>query len=240
MFWNALNAIASTISMIAFVVTAIYIRGQLKSLEKDRLITITHSLFEVWQSNDFLKSQFWLLHKMKESNWAAFVESHRGDEGELAFHRVGSFYDRVGSLVMLDLIRKEQILPTVGGHAIAVWQRIEPLVKEARRIENSELFVNFERLLPACHDCYVPSLGAGVAVHPFSIEQPVVKVTPEELSRRLILGGTTCLTVIDARQPAQIHLDPETIPGALMILPSEINLRIGEIPRGRDVVVFCA
>ncbi len=53
MFWNALNAIASTISMIAFVFTALYVRGQLKSLEKDRFLTVTNDLFTLFQSDDF-------------------------------------------------------------------------------------------------------------------------------------------------------------------------------------------
>jgi len=48
---------------------------------------------------------------------------------------------------------------TIGGYAVAVWYRIEPLVKELRLRENAVLFQNYELLLPECHDCYVPGIG---------------------------------------------------------------------------------
>ncbi|MFO0953257.1 MAG: hypothetical protein U0835_19295 [Isosphaeraceae bacterium] len=246
MFWNALNAVASTVSMVAFVLTAVYVRGQLKSLEKDRFLTITNDLFMHWQSADFLKAQFWLLHTMRETSWTDFIRAHRADYGETAFHKVGSFYDRIGALVSQGLIRQEQILPTLGGHAIAVWKRIEPLVREARGIENSTLFVNFETLLPACHACYVPSLTGSAVVNPFALDQPrqnsdsetVRKVTPGELAKRL--RGDDRPSVLDLRHPPQFAQDPRTIPGALMLLLDEIEARRGQIPIDQDVVAFCA
>lgn len=242
MFWNALNAIASTISMVAFVLTAVFVRAQLKALEKDRFLTITNDLFMVWQSSEFMKAQLWLMHTMRQSTWSDFVESHRADDGEQAFHKVGSFYDRLGALVSQGLIRKEQILPTVGGHAIAVWQRIEPLVREARRIENSTLFANFEALLPACHECYVPALAGRGGVNPFAIVQPasevVAKLSPKDLSARLRSADPP--TVLDLRYSSQIEADPRTLPGALMMPAAEVEERLGEIPRERDVVASCA
>jgi hypothetical protein len=38
-----------------------------------------------------------------------------------ALHWVNGFYDRVGNLIRNRLIREDDILPTVGGFAIAVW-----------------------------------------------------------------------------------------------------------------------
>src|ERR1051326_7883653 len=104
MNWNAITAIASVISMIAFILTAIYVRGQVKGLEKDRFLAITNELFTVWQSAEFMEAQLWLLHRLQESTWEEFVQAHRGDFGEGAFHRVGSFYDRLGTLVRLGLV----------------------------------------------------------------------------------------------------------------------------------------
>jgi hypothetical protein len=49
------------------------------------------------------------------------------------------------------------VLDTVAGLAIAVWQKIGPLVLEARLIENSTLFQDYERMLPRCYECYVPT-----------------------------------------------------------------------------------
>ena len=239
MFWNALNAIASTISMIAFVFTALYVRGQLKSLEKDRFLTITNDLFTIFQSDEFLRAQFWVLHSLEETTWTEFVEKHRTDYGELAFHRVGSFYDRIGSLIRSDLVSEEQILRNVGGYAIAVWRKIQPLVHEARGIENSELFASFEWMLPACHECYVPKLGLGVKVSPFDLEQPVDRIEVKTLARRLG-NKEDAPTVLDVRHPSQVAEDPMLIPGSLLIPADEVARRVEEIPVGRDVVVLCA
>lgn len=241
-FWNALNAIASTVSMVAFVLTAVYVRGQLKALEKDRFLNVTNDLFTVFQSNEFMQSQLWILHTMKETTWADFVAAHRGDTGEIAFHRVGSFYDRVGSLIRLNLVNQEQILPTIGGYAIAVWQKIAPLVKEARRIENSSLFDGFERMLPACYECYVPALADGQNVKPFSLIQPssagTDTIAPRDLARRL--KGDDRPTVLDVRRAEQVEADPKTLPHALWVLPELVESIMESLPRDRDIVVLCA
>ena len=170
--WSAITAVATVVSMVAYVLTAFYVRAELKSVDKDRYLTVTNDLFSVWQSVDFMDAQLWLLHRMEETTWESFVRAHRADKGEAAFHRVGGYYDRVGTLVRMGLVNSEEILSTIGAHAIAVWQKIEPLVREARRVENSSLFGDFERLLPACYECYVPNLGLSARVNPFSLQQP--------------------------------------------------------------------
>ena len=159
MYWDAVTSIATTVSMIAFILTAIYIRDELKGQQKDRYLAITSDLYSVWQSRDFMEMQLWLIHRLEETTWKEFVAKHRSDFGEIAFHRVGSFYDRVGTLVRLGFVDDREILSTIGGYAIAVWNKIEPLVLEARGIENSDLFTNFERILPVCRECYVPTLS---------------------------------------------------------------------------------
>jgi hypothetical protein len=187
-----------------------------------------------------MESQLWVLHKMKETTWPEFIAAHRGGVGEIAFDRVGAFYDRVGTLIRLRLVNEEQILATIGGSAIAVWQKVEPLVQEARRIENSALFGNFEWMLPACHECYVPVLGRTGSVNPFSLVQPEDRhtVRPRALADRLRRADRP--TVLDVRNPNQIAADPRTIPGALLIPPDEVGSRLGEVPPDRDVVVLCA
>ncbi len=174
MTWNVITAIATVISTAAYILTAVYIRAELKALDKERYLAVTSELFSLWQSKDFMEAQLWLLHKMDETTWESFVQAHRGDYGECSFHRVGSFYDRVGTLVRMGLIDDKEILSTIGAYAIAVWQKMEPLVQEARRVENSVLFDDFEMLLPSCYECYVPSLGENADVRPFSLSQPAV------------------------------------------------------------------
>jgi hypothetical protein len=99
------------------------------------------------------------LHELKDPTWENFCAPGRGKRTERALHRVGGYYDRVGNLVRHNLIRRQEILPTVGGNAVAVWSRIEPLVKELRLRENAVLFENYEWLLPECQECYVPALA---------------------------------------------------------------------------------
>ncbi len=62
-------------------------------------------------------------------------------------------------------------------------------------------------------------------------------ITPEELKRRLELGQP--LAILDLRHPLDLLPDPRTIPGALRISPDEIERRHSEIPRDRDVVLYC-
>src|SRR5262249_49175765 len=159
------------------------------------------------------------------------------------------------------------VLSTIGAYAIAVWQKLEPLVREARRIENSVLFDDFERLLPACYECYVPALGKGATVTPFAIAQPArPKITPpEEKSRgpeattrrpeekdaateekitpaelRALLRRGEPLTLLDVRRPEQAQKEPETLPGAVRMPVDEVAARAAELPRDREVVVYCA
>src|SRR5579871_2528200 len=113
-FWQIVTAVATLVSTIAYIVTVMYIRAELKSLEKDRYLNVTGELFSIWQSGEFMESQLWLLHRLQETTWQAFIAAHRADTGEIAFHRVGSFYDRVGTLVKMGLVNEQEILSTLG------------------------------------------------------------------------------------------------------------------------------
>ena len=134
MLWNAIMAITAVVSMVAYVVTALYIRDQLKGQQKDRLLSVTNDLFAIWQDRDFMEAQLWLTLRLEESTWPSFVARHRYDYGEGAFHRVGSFYDRVGTLIRLGFIDDREILATIGGYAIAVWNKIGPLVRSTSEL----------------------------------------------------------------------------------------------------------
>ena len=146
MSWEAITAIASVISMIAYVLTALYIRAELKAFEKDRYLAITSELFALWQSKEFMESQLWLLHRLRESNWSEFIRAHRADEGEVAFHRVGSFYDRVGTLVRLGLVNKDEILVTIGAQALLYGKKF---MAWSKRFATS----NIPRCSPISRDC---------------------------------------------------------------------------------------
>ncbi len=238
MNWIAINSIATVISMVAFVATALYLRDQLKGQQKDRYLSVTNDLFAIWLAPDFMEAQLWLLHRLEEPTWRDFVAKHRADVGEVAFHRVGSFYDRVGTLVRLGFVNEREILSTVGGHAIAVWAKVGPLVREARRIENSSLFEDFERLMPACRECYVPSLGEDAAVAPFAIDQPSDFISTAALRHRI--ESDEPISLIDVRHPLQIDDDHPPIPGAWLIPVDDVEHRLSELPTDRAAVVLCA
>ncbi len=235
--WDAITSIATVISMVAFILTALYVRAELKALDKDRYLTVTHELFNIWQSKEFMEAQLWLLHRLKETNWPDFVSNHRADLGESAFHRVGSFYDRVGTLVRLGLVNKDEILVTIGPHAIAVWRKIRDLVEEVRRVEHSTLFADFERLLPSCHECYVPELGPEGRVAPFSLRQPS-RIALAEAKSRLDRGDP--LAFVDVRRADEVKAEPRSLPNAVWLPPEDAAKRLEELRRDREILVYCA
>jgi len=260
MDWTIINAVASVISAMAFLAGTLVVALQLRHMAKDRFVEATGSLFEIWQSRDFQEAQLWILHRLEERTWEEFLLKHRGDFGESAFHRVGGFYNRVGTLAMRGLIDKDVTLRTMGGYAIAVWRRIEPLVREARRVEHSNLFDDFERMLPDCYECFAPTLEvapaealehdrsfletereaaqrivAGERAIPES--RPVREMTPAQLLRMLNANGP--VVVLDVRS-RQSYADARvSIPGSLRIAPHEIPQRYEEIPRDRLAVAYC-
>jgi len=69
-------------------------------------------------------------------------------------------------------------------------------------------------------------------------ELRVARITPEELKQMLDDGCE--VAIIDLRQALDVEADPYTIPGAVRMAVEELEQRHHEIPRDRDVVLFCA
>jgi len=65
----------------------------------------------------------------------------------------------------------------------------------------------------------------------------VARITPEELKRMLDAGEN--IQIVDLRHSVEFEADPLTIPSALRLDPKEIEQRQQEIPRDRDVVLYC-
>jgi rhodanese-related sulfurtransferase len=63
------------------------------------------------------------------------------------------------------------------------------------------------------------------------------RVEPEELKRQLDAGELVC--IVDLRHPLELLPDPFTLPGAIHFSPESLAARHLEIPRDRDVVLFC-
>jgi len=68
-------------------------------------------------------------------------------------------------------------------------------------------------------------------------ELAAARLEPEELKRLLDAGES--VFIVDLRHPLEILPDPFTLPGALHFSPEALALRQNEIPRDRDIVLFC-
>ncbi len=66
----------------------------------------------------------------------------------------------------------------------------------------------------------------------------IARITPKELMDKLTAGEN--LSIVDLRQTMDIEAFPQMIPGALRIAMEEIEERHAEIPRDRDVVLYCS
>lgn len=63
------------------------------------------------------------------------------------------------------------------------------------------------------------------------------RLEPEELKRQLDAGEE--VYIVDLRHPLELVPDPFTLPGAHHVSPEALAARIHEIPRDRDVVLYC-
>jgi membrane protein DedA with SNARE-associated domain/rhodanese-related sulfurtransferase len=64
------------------------------------------------------------------------------------------------------------------------------------------------------------------------------RMEPEELKRQLDAGEE--MFIVDLRHPLELLPDPFTLPGARLFNPEALAARHNEIPRDRDIVLFCS
>ncbi len=65
------------------------------------------------------------------------------------------------------------------------------------------------------------------------------RITPEELKQRLDSGDGT-LVIVDTRSVLDVNAVPYAIPGAMWIAAEEIDRRYAEVPRDRELVLYCS
>ena len=63
------------------------------------------------------------------------------------------------------------------------------------------------------------------------------RLEPEELRIQLDAGEE--VYIVDLRHPLEQMTEPYTLPGALRVAPDELAARVHEIPRDRDVILYC-
>ena len=65
----------------------------------------------------------------------------------------------------------------------------------------------------------------------------VARVSPEDVERRLVRGGS--VTLIDARNPQAWGESDLKLPGAIRVPADEVEAHLRDIPRDRPVVAYC-
>ncbi len=73
--------------------------------------------------------------------------------------------------------------------------------------------------------------------HTIMRDLAAARLEPAELKRQLDEGGL--VFIVDLRHPLEFLPEPFTLPGALHFSPESLQARHNEIPRDRDIVLFC-
>ena len=74
--------------------------------------------------------------------------------------------------------------------------------------------------------------------HRFIHDLRVARVTPEKLREMLDSGGDT--VIVDLRRMLEVRNDPVKLPGARWIPLEDLDRRHEEIPRDREIVLYCS
>jgi membrane protein DedA with SNARE-associated domain len=92
------------------------------------------------------------------------------------------------------------------------------------------------------------AIGAAVAIVAYVIWRTVRRrlfvrrlrarrIDAADLRRKIEAGEP--ITVLDLRHAIDVEADPHAIPGAVHIPAEELERRVGEIPRDREIVLYC-
>ncbi|HEV8120070.1 MAG TPA: VTT domain-containing protein [Candidatus Polarisedimenticolia bacterium] len=65
----------------------------------------------------------------------------------------------------------------------------------------------------------------------------VARITPEELKGRFDRGED--VFIVDLRHATDVEVDPQQIPGAVYLSPDDLDARHSEIPRDREIILYC-
>jgi membrane protein DedA with SNARE-associated domain len=66
----------------------------------------------------------------------------------------------------------------------------------------------------------------------------IARITPEELMHKL--EAREEVIIVDLRHPRDVESQGTKLPGALHMAPTELDTRHQEIPRDRDIVLYCS
>ena len=66
----------------------------------------------------------------------------------------------------------------------------------------------------------------------------IARIMPEDLARKLMAGED--VTIIDLRTALDVAHEPFVIPGSIWIPAEQLDEHLSEIPRDRDLVLYCS
>jgi membrane protein DedA with SNARE-associated domain len=130
-------------------------------------------------------------------------------------------FDGLGSLLWAGVFQ---------GLGYAFSGKIEQVGAYASRLGNA-----FILLIIAAFAAYI--VRRWVARRRFEREFMDQRIEPEELKQ--ILDAGEPVTILDLRHPLDFLPYPQLIPGAIRFAPSELQQRHDEIPRDREIVLYC-
>ncbi len=142
----------------------------------------------------------------------------------------GIFGMRFGRFLLFDAFGALLWLVVFGGLGWAFGHQLEEL---AARIQ--ELGVRLGTAAVALVAAYV--IYKYLQRRRFLRDLRIARITPAELAARLAAGDD--VVVVDLRHSVDFEADPETIPGALHVPVEDIERRAAEIPRSREIVLYC-
>ena len=64
------------------------------------------------------------------------------------------------------------------------------------------------------------------------------RISPDELRDKFETGAD--VAIVDLRLPLDFAAAPQTLPGAIRLAPEEVASRHQEIPRDREIVLYCS
>jgi membrane protein DedA with SNARE-associated domain len=76
-----------------------------------------------------------------------------------------------------------------------------------------------------------------IARRRFMSELRIARITAEELKNRMDAGES--LSIVDLRHSLDFEAEPETIPGAFRMDAKEIEEKHSQLPRDREIILFC-
>jgi membrane protein DedA with SNARE-associated domain len=95
---------------------------------------------------------------------------------------------------------------------------------------------------PVIFEACIILLGANVGLkyiqkQRFLRDLSKVSIPPQDLHQMLEMGQK--VVILDLRHPLDSVTDQRTLPGALRVLPDDLISRAGQLPKNRDIILYC-